>query len=138
MARYAARRCGASPPITAPRAECGCGGRGTSEPGIAVRRSDERGAPGVNAGHEAPGCFAALCLRVLAQPDPAALARVLSYFQILNVVPQRVVAELDSCGAQHIRVETRGLSPHQLAVIGAKLAEHPAVEQAEWSPLDPG
>ena len=34
----------------------------------------------------------ALCLRVSADADPGALARVLTCFQSLNVVPRRVVA----------------------------------------------
>ncbi len=87
---------------------------------------------------EETACFATLCLRVVAQADPATLARVLSYFQILNVVPRRVVAELDPSGAQHIRVETRGVSIHQLAMIGAKLAQHPVVDRADWGALGPG
>ena len=87
---------------------------------------------------EETGRFATLCLRVVAQADPATLARVLSYFQILNVVPRRVVAELDPSGVQHIQVETRGVSVHQLAMIGAKLAQHPAVERADWGALGSG
>jgi hypothetical protein len=108
------------------------------DPSAAFCQTDRERVISMITEHGEAGRFTTLCLRVLAQADPAALGRVLSYFQTLNVVPRRVVAELDSSGAQHIRVETLGVSVQQLAMIGAKLAQHPTVEHADWHVLYPG
>lgn len=56
----------------------------------------------------------ALCLRVNADADPGALARVLTCFQTLNVVPRRVVAELGTTGTLYIRIDVTGLTERHL------------------------
>jgi hypothetical protein len=44
-------------------------------------------------------------LRVVADADPGALARVLERFQNLNVLPRRVIADLATTGVFHIEVD---------------------------------
>jgi len=77
----------------------------------------------------------ALCLRVSAESDPGALARVLSCFQTLNVVPRRVVAELGTTGTLYIRVDITGLTERQLSLIAAKVGQVPCVENSYWHRL---
>ena len=45
-----------------------------------------------------------LRLRVVAEADPGALARVLERFQNLNVLPRNVVAELGIADTCHIQI----------------------------------
>jgi len=84
---------------------------------------------------EAEDTVQALCLRVVAEPDAGALARVLSHFQILNAVPRRVVAEFSSSGVQYIRVDVIGMREDHLSVIAAKLYQAPCVQGAYWHRL---
>lgn len=77
----------------------------------------------------------ALCLRVSAEADPGALARVLSCFQTLNVVPRRVVAELGMAGTLYIRVDITGLTEQHLSLIAAKVGQVPCVGNAYWHRL---
>lgn len=77
----------------------------------------------------------ALCLRVSAEGDPGALARVLSYFQTLNVVPRRVVAELGTTGTLYIRVDVTGLTEGHLSLIAARIGQVPCVGNAYWHRL---
>ncbi|MBS0367009.1 MAG: hypothetical protein JSR67_14430 [Proteobacteria bacterium] len=72
------------------------------------------------------------CLRVSTEADPGALARVLAYFQILNVVPRRVIAEVGISGTQHIRIDFAGLTESQISVITARIGQVPCVESAHW------
>jgi hypothetical protein len=75
---------------------------------------------------------ALLRLRVLAEPDPGALARVIERFQNLNVLPRRIVAEFGSSGAFHIQVDVLGLSEQTLTLIAAKIGQVPSVLSAHW------
>ncbi len=77
----------------------------------------------------------ALCLRVSADADPGALARVLSCFQTLNIVPRRVVAELGTTGMLYIRIDVTGLAERQLSLIAAKVGQVPCVGNAYWHRL---
>jgi hypothetical protein len=77
----------------------------------------------------------ALCLRVNADADPGALARVLTSFQTLNVVPRRVVAELGTTGTLYIRIDITGLTERHLSLIAAKVGQVPCVGNAYWHRL---
>ncbi len=77
----------------------------------------------------------ALCLRVSADADPGALARVLMCFQTLNVVPRRVVAELGTTGTLYIRIDITGLTEGHLSLIAAKIGQVPCVGNAYWHRL---
>jgi len=77
----------------------------------------------------------ALCLRVSADADPGALARVLSCFHTLNVVPRRIVAELGTTGMLYIRVDVTGLTERHLSLIAAKIGQAPCVGNAYWHRL---
>ena len=77
----------------------------------------------------------ALCLRVSADADPGALARVLNCFQSLNVVPRRVVAEHGTTGTLYIRVDVTGLTEGHLSLIAAKIGQVPCVGNAYWHRL---
>lgn len=77
----------------------------------------------------------ALCLRVSADSDPGALARVLACFQTLNVVPRRVIAELGTTGTLYIRVDVTGLTEKHLSLIAARVGQVPCVGNAYWHRL---
>ena len=77
----------------------------------------------------------ALCLRVSADADPGALARVLSCFQSLNVVPRRVIAEHGTTGTLYIRIDVTGLTEGHLSLIAAKIGQVPCVGNAYWHRL---
>ena len=71
-------------------------------------------------------------LRVVADADPSALARVVERFQNLNVLPRRVVAEFGSNETLHIQVDVFGLSEQQLALIAAKIAQATSIANVYW------
>jgi hypothetical protein len=73
-----------------------------------------------------------LCLRVVAEPDPSALSRVLAQFQHLNIVPWRVLAERCSDSTVYIRIDIAGLSEDRLSLIAAKIGQIPAVVRSYW------
>jgi (p)ppGpp synthase/HD superfamily hydrolase len=73
-----------------------------------------------------------LRLRVVADADPGALARVLEQFQNLNVVPRRVVAEFATNDKLHMQVDIFGLTADRLTLIAAQIAETPAVISSYW------
>jgi hypothetical protein len=75
------------------------------------------------------------CLRVSAEADPGALARVLASFQTLNVVPRRVIAELGAVGTLYIRIDVTGLTERHLSLIAAKIGQVPCVANAYWHRL---
>jgi hypothetical protein len=80
-------------------------------------------------------CSQELCLwqlRVVAEADPGAIARVLERFQNLNVLPRRVVAEFGTNDALHIQVDISGLPEDQLKLIAAKIGQCPSVTNAYW------
>jgi hypothetical protein len=76
--------------------------------------------------------LALLRLRVVAEADPGALARVLERFQNLNVLPRRVVAEFGSTGAFHIQVDVLGIPEALLTLIAEKIGQVPSVLNAHW------
>lgn len=73
-----------------------------------------------------------LRLRIVAEADPGALARVLERFQNLNVVPRKVVAESGIGGALYIEVDVAGLSEAAVSLIAAKLGQVPCIFNAYW------
>jgi hypothetical protein len=76
--------------------------------------------------------FSLYRLRVVADPDPGVLARVLERFQNLNVLPQRVWAKLDTTGVFYIRVDIADLSEDTIALVVAKLGQVPSILSADW------
>ena len=73
-----------------------------------------------------------LRLRVVADADPGALARILERFQNINVVPRRVIAEFATNGKLHVQVDICGLTEERLTLIAAKIEQAPAVVSAYW------
>lgn len=71
-------------------------------------------------------------LRVVADADPSALARVVERFQNLNVLPRRVVAEFGTNETLHIQVDVFGLSEQQLRLIAAKIAQATSIANVYW------
>ena len=71
-------------------------------------------------------------LRVTAEPDPGALARVLERFQTLNIVPRRVTAEFGLRGEIHIQVDVSGIPEPRIEQIASRVAQHPCVLNAFW------
>ena len=76
-----------------------------------------------------------LRLRVVADADPGALARVLERFQNLNVLPRRIIAECTSNETFHIEVDVFGLPEEQLRLVAAKVRQSPSVVNAYWHRL---
>ena len=76
--------------------------------------------------------FALLRLRVVADADPGALARVLEPFQNLNTLPRRVVAEFGIHGTLHIQVDIAGLTEERLTLIAAKIGQATSIVSAQW------
>jgi hypothetical protein len=75
---------------------------------------------------------ALLRLQVKAEADPGALARVLERFQILNVLPRRVIAEFGVNDVLHIQIDIVGLDEARLSNIAAKLCQITTVLGAYW------
>jgi hypothetical protein len=82
-------------------------------------------------------CDTAYYLRVVAQPDPGVLPRVLGHLQNLNIVPNRVLAELSTCAVVHIQIDVFGLPEPRLTLIVAKVGQLPSVTSAHWHRLCP-
>ena len=77
-----------------------------------------------------------LCrLRVVADNDPGAVARVLERFQNLNVLPRRIIAECTSNDTLHIQVDVFGLAEEQLRLVAAKIRQAPSIVNAYWHRL---
>jgi hypothetical protein len=74
-------------------------------------------------------------LRVTSEADPGALPRVLAHFQNLNIVPDRVVAELATTNLMHICIDLRGLPAARLAIITGKISQTVSVTNAYWHDL---
>lgn len=74
-------------------------------------------------------------LRIVADNDPGAVARVLERFQNLNVLPRRIIAECTSNDAFHIQVDVFGLPEEQLRSVAAKIRQSPAIVNAYWHRL---
>jgi hypothetical protein len=73
-----------------------------------------------------------LCLRVTTEADPGALPRLLAYFQQLNVLPRRVIAEFGSEELLHVRIDLAGVSEARLSVLAARMDQIPTVIRAYW------
>jgi hypothetical protein len=73
-----------------------------------------------------------LRLRVVADADPGAVARVLERFQNLNVLPRRIIAEFGVDDTLHIQVDVCGLPEEQLTVIAAKIGQATSIVNAYW------
>jgi hypothetical protein len=76
-----------------------------------------------------------LRLRVVADVDPGAIARVIERFQNLNVLPRRVIAEFGIGDPIHIQVDICGLAEDQLNVIAAKIGAATSIVSAHWHRL---
>jgi hypothetical protein len=82
-----------------------------------------------------PDEFTLQRLRVVADADAGALARVLERFQNSNIVPRKVLAELSPKGVFYIEVDITGLTAHHMDLIAAKIGEAPCIHSARWHPL---
>jgi hypothetical protein len=71
-------------------------------------------------------------MRVVADADPGAIARVIERFQNLNVLPRRVVAEFGINEVIHIQVDICGLPEEQLKVIAGKIGSATSIVSAHW------
>jgi hypothetical protein len=66
-------------------------------------------------------------LTILAEPDPAVLARIVAPFVIHDVPPSRLAAELDASGASYV-VTVEFDSPAEVAErLAARIAAMPCV-----------
>jgi hypothetical protein len=74
-------------------------------------------------------------LRIVADNDPGAVARVLERFQNLNVLPRRVIAECTSNDKFYIQVDVFGLPEEQLRLGAAKIRQSPSIVNAYWHRL---
>ena len=74
-------------------------------------------------------------LRVVADTDPGAIARVIERFQNLNVLPRRVIAEFGTDEIIHIQVDVFGVSEEQIKVIAAKIGSATSIVSAHWHRL---
>jgi hypothetical protein len=79
--------------------------------------------------------FTLLRLRVVADAEAGALARVLERFQNLNLVPRKVLAELSTNGVFHVEIDISGISQECIDRIAAKIREATCVHSARWHPL---
>jgi len=79
--------------------------------------------------------FTLLRLRVVADADAGALARILERFQNLNVVPRKVLAELSIKGVFHVEIDITGITRNCMDIIAAKIGEAPCIHSARWNPL---
>jgi len=71
-------------------------------------------------------------LRVSAEADPGALARILERFTNLNLTPRRVVAEWGINDTLHVQVDIVGLPEERISLIAAKLDQVPSIVRAYW------
>jgi hypothetical protein len=74
-------------------------------------------------------------LRVVADADPGAIARVVERFHNLNIIPRRVCAEFSSNEVLHIEVDVCGISDEQLALIAGKIRQATSIVNAYWQRL---
>ena len=71
-------------------------------------------------------------LRVVANADPGALARVIERFQNLNILPRRVIAEFGIHETIHIQVDVCGMPEEQIKIVAAKIGQATSVVSAYW------
>jgi hypothetical protein len=85
---------------------------------------------------DSPQPYSRRRLRVVADADPGAIARVVERFQNLNIIPRRVCAEFASNDVLHIAVDVCGIPDEQLRLIAGKIRQAPCVVNAYWHRLD--
>jgi len=85
---------------------------------------------------DSPQSFSRRRLRVVADADPGAIARVVERFQNLNIIPRRLTAEFSSNDLLHIEVDVCGIPDEQLALIAGKLLQLTSIVNAYWHRLD--
>jgi hypothetical protein len=73
-----------------------------------------------------------LRLKVVAEADPGAVARVLERFQNLNILPRRIIAEFGIDETLHIQVDICGLPEEQLKIIAGKIGQATSIVNAYW------
>jgi hypothetical protein len=73
-----------------------------------------------------------LRLRVVADADPGAIARVIERFQNLNVLPRRVIAEFGIDETIHIQVDVCGMPEEQIKLVAAKIRQATSIVHAYW------
>lgn len=76
--------------------------------------------------------FPLLRLRVVADADPGALARVLERFVNLDILPRRIIAEFGTNDTLHIQVDVFGLTEERLTLIAAKIGQVPSIVTTYW------
>jgi len=79
-----------------------------------------------------PSDWPVLYLRVAAEADSGALARVLERFQNLNITPRKVIAEWGINDTLHVQVDVAGLPEDRVNLIAAKLSQVPSILNAYW------
>jgi hypothetical protein len=85
---------------------------------------------------DSPQIYSRRRLRVLADADPGAIARVVERFQNLKIIPRRLIAESSSNDLLHIEVDVCGIPDEQPAFIEAKIRQSTCILNAYWHPLD--
>lgn len=75
-------------------------------------------------------------LRVVADADPGAIARVVERFQALNIIPRRVIAEFSSNDILHVEVDVCGVPDEQRTLIAGKIRQAPCIVNAYWHRVD--
>jgi (p)ppGpp synthase/HD superfamily hydrolase len=73
-----------------------------------------------------------LRLRVVADAEPGALARVIERFQNLNVIPRRVIAEMGTSDLLYIQVDIVGLTEDRMTLIASKIQQVTSVIDSFW------
>jgi hypothetical protein len=74
-------------------------------------------------------------LRVIANADPGAVARVIERFQNLNIMPRRLIAEFGINETIHIEVDVCGMPEDQIKIVAAKIGQATSVVSAYWHRL---
>ena len=74
-------------------------------------------------------------LRVVADADPGAVARVIERFQNINILPRRVIAEFGINDTIHIQVDVCGIPEEQLRTMAAKIGQATSIVSAYWHRL---
>jgi hypothetical protein len=62
-------------------------------------------------------------LRVVADPDPSAIALVADRFRNLNILRRRLLAQFGTDDRLHIEVDVCGMTKEQLSLIANKIAQ---------------
>ncbi len=77
--------------------------------------------------------------RLHAEPHPAALARVLEFFVINDLVPRRVESALNGSGStMHVTIEIDGLCAELAGRLAARMAALVAVSNVVFELADAG